>query len=111
MAVPAKTAHDMVPCLRGIAGDDILDGTSQDVAEVGQASGKGGAIIEDVLWLSLCAPELLVEGIKLIPQLQNPFLFFGKAAGQRPSMIRMQGKGQAWTTATSDLRAGFITAL
>ena len=45
-----------------------------------QACGKGRAIIEDILRLTLCAPQLLFESIYIIPELENFFLLFGEAA-------------------------------
>ena len=46
MCIPAKPPLNMVPSLVGPASHHILDGASQDVPIVGQASGKWGPIIE-----------------------------------------------------------------
>ncbi len=45
-----------------------LDGSGEDMPVVGQASGERGAIVEDVLRLSLRTAILLVEGVQVLPQ-------------------------------------------
>jgi len=57
-----------------VPGDHVLDGAGEYVAVVGQTSGEGGAVIEDELLTALRAPELLVEGVELRPQLEYPLL-------------------------------------
>lgn len=49
VAVPAEAARDVVASHGLVARDDVLDGTGEDVAVVGQAGGKWGPIVEDVL--------------------------------------------------------------
>lgn len=48
MAIPAETSVHMKATLVGKAGNDVLDGSSQDVPIVGKTRGKWRAIIEGV---------------------------------------------------------------
>lgn len=48
MAIPAKSPVHVKAALMGKPGDNVLDGTSQDVAIMRQTSGKWRAIIESV---------------------------------------------------------------
>lgn len=48
MAIPAKSPVHMKAALMGEPGDNVLDGTSQDVTIMRQAGGKWRAIIESV---------------------------------------------------------------
>ena len=52
MAVPPRTAGDVMTSLTGISGYDIFDGACEDVAVVWQAGGEGRSIVEGVLLFS-----------------------------------------------------------
>mmetsp|Transcript_3715 Transcript_3715/g.9272 ORF Transcript_3715/g.9272 Transcript_3715/m.9272 type:complete len:417 (-) Transcript_3715:124-1374(-) len=79
VAVPAEAARHVVARLAGVARHNVLDGASQDVAIVRQASGEGRAIVEDVLRLALRPAQLLLESIELSPQLKDLFLLLREA--------------------------------
>lgn len=57
-----------------------LQGASQNVTIVGQAGGKRRSIIEDILWLALSEPQLLLESIQAVPKVQDLLLLLGEAA-------------------------------
>ena len=48
VTIPAGAAGDAMGGLAGVAGHDIFDGTGEDVAVVGEASGERGAVVEGV---------------------------------------------------------------
>lgn len=48
MTVPAKASVYVEAVLVGKAGDDVLNGASQDVPIVGQTGGEGRPVIEGV---------------------------------------------------------------
>lgn len=71
MAIPPEPPRHMVAIGSLEAGDDVLDGTGEDMAIVGEASGEGRPIVEDVLGPALGELQLRVERIYLTPSLQD----------------------------------------
>lgn len=55
MAIPAEAASDVVTVHGLVPGDDVLDGTGEDVAIVREPRCEGRPVIEDVLGLVLGA--------------------------------------------------------
>jgi len=53
VAVPSRAAGDVVSGLAGVAGDDVLDGSGEDVSVVGEAGGEGRSVVEGEL-LCVC---------------------------------------------------------
>lgn len=78
MAVPTEAPGDVMTSHGLVAGDNVLDGPSQDVAIVREAGGEGRSIVEYVLRLVLGAFQLSLEGVNLGPELKNPFLLVRK---------------------------------
>jgi hypothetical protein len=64
-----------------------LEGAGQDVPVVRQSCCKRRAIVEDVLRLAFTAPELLIEGIQLVPQRENLLLLSWEAAVQNSNSV------------------------
>jgi hypothetical protein len=71
---------------------------------VGQPGCKGRSIKEDVLRLPLTAPQLLLEGIKLIPQCEDLLFFFGET-------VCVGGGGQAGAGGLLSVQKALITAV
>ena len=55
-----------------------LDGSGSDVAVVGKSSREGRAIVERVRLLALGSPHLLLEGVDVLPVLENRLLLLGE---------------------------------
>jgi hypothetical protein len=45
---------------------------------VRQARGERRAVVEDVLWLAFCAPQLLLERVDAVPELERLLLALGE---------------------------------
>lgn len=69
VAIPAESSGDVVAGLGGVTGDDILDGTGEDMAVVGKTGGEWGTIVEGVLGLALGELQGGLEGLDLLPVL------------------------------------------
>jgi len=74
VAVPAKAARDIMAAHRLVARNDILDRSGQQMAIMRQSRGERRAVIEDKLLAVLADFERLLEGILLLPELENLFL-------------------------------------
>ena len=59
--VPAEAAFDIIPAHRLVARHDVLDRAGEEVSVVGQARGKGRAVVERVARLALVPFEGLLE--------------------------------------------------
>ena len=74
VAVPPETTTNKVPSLRRISADHVFDGSRSDVAVVRSPSGERRAVVKRIGRKMLGFPELLLEGICLLPILENGFL-------------------------------------
>ena len=63
--------------LTGLPRNDVLDGSGQDVAIMGQAGGERRTVVESELWSVLALLEGGLERVQLGPQLQD-FLFLSR---------------------------------
>ena len=68
VAVPAEAPLHPVALHGLVAGDDVLDGAGNEVAEMGQACCKGRAVIEHVLLAILALGNGLLENILFFPE-------------------------------------------
>mmetsp|Transcript_6466 Transcript_6466/g.14027 ORF Transcript_6466/g.14027 Transcript_6466/m.14027 type:complete len:811 (-) Transcript_6466:137-2569(-) len=80
VAVPSRAAGDVVSGLAGVAGDDVLDGSGEDVSVVGEAGGEGRSVVEgELLIASIDAQRILfLERFLFRPFGTNFFLGFCK---------------------------------
>lgn len=60
------------------SGYHIFDSPSEDVSVVRKSSGKGRAIVENILRPALTAPQLLFESVSLLPELKDRLLLRGQ---------------------------------
>lgn len=51
MTIPPGTTGDVMGGLAGVAGDDVLDCSGEDVAVVGKTGGERGSVVEGELLL------------------------------------------------------------
>jgi hypothetical protein len=51
VTIPPGTTGDVMGGLAGVAGDDVLDCSGEDVAVVGKTGGEGGSVVEGELLL------------------------------------------------------------
>jgi hypothetical protein len=68
------------------------------VAIVGGSCRKGRTVVEDIWRVVLCEFELAVEGIALVPSLQDTLLFGGEVDGAHVVVLELQtpGKVSVW---------------
>lgn len=78
VAVPAEAPLHPVALHGLVAGDDVLDGAGNEVAEMGQACCKGRAVIEHVLLAILAPGNGLLENILFLPERKNFLLLSGE---------------------------------
>ena len=69
MTVPAKASVHMEATLVGKAGDNVLDGASQNVPIVGLASSKWRAVVESEFGSVFRLFEALLEAVFVLPEL------------------------------------------
>ena len=55
---------------------DIFDCASKNMSIVGESSGERGTVIENVLWSTLTAPQLLFKSVCLLPKLEDIFFLW-----------------------------------
>ena len=67
MAIPPRSPFNVVSRLRREAGNSVFDGTSEDVAVVGEAGGEGRPVVEGELRLPLGLLQGGLEGVQLLP--------------------------------------------
>jgi len=84
VAVPAEASLDFFALHGVVAGDDVLDGVWHEMPEVGQAGGKGGAVVEDVFRRMLCMRRGfplgngLCEDVVVFPEFEDFLLHLGE---------------------------------
>lgn len=67
MAVPSESAGDVAAVHGLVAGDDVLDGSGENMAVVGLAGGEGGPVVEDVLGVRFGSLQLGLQGLDRLP--------------------------------------------
>ena len=78
VAVPTESPLAVVARLGGIASHHVFDGACSDVAVVREACGEGWAVVEGVGLPALGKPQLLVEGIDVMPKFERVFFLARK---------------------------------
>jgi len=78
MAIPAKPALDGMAAHGLVARSDILDGSRQQMAVVGQSGGKRGAVIENVVLGTLAVIDGLLERAVFRPETEDFFFHLRK---------------------------------
>lgn len=75
VTVPAKPPFYVVSGLRGVSADQVFDCTCCDVAIVGGSSGKRRAVVKGIRRIVFGLLELLLEGVDLLPIVEDSFFF------------------------------------
>ena len=68
MAVPTKAAFHMITSHGLVARNNILDGSGEQMAVVGQACRKRGTIIKDIVPLGAILLQTFFEGLMRRPK-------------------------------------------
>ena len=71
MGIPARLAQHIVALHGAIAGNDVLDGTGEDMADMGLAIGGGGAIVEGIGGRAPTQLHALFKDTRLLPEGQG----------------------------------------
>lgn len=76
VGVPAEAAGDVVPGDGGVAGDDVLDGSGEEMAIMGKACSERGPVVKGEFWETFSELQARLEGIDFPPIGQNLLLLF-----------------------------------
>ena len=86
----------MISLTMSVSGHSVLDGPRQDVAIVRQPSGKWWSIIERILGTTLGLLQGGLEGVQLLPELQDLLLCLRKVdvgvrnlSGRHPDLLTL----------------------
>ena len=91
VAVPTESTVDIVTGRVSVSGDDILDGTCEEMAIVGKAGSEGRAVVEAEGFPALALLEGCLEGVDGAPVSDDLFLFCGKVEGCGDVVLAKRG--------------------
>lgn len=87
VAVPAKSPFNVVSGLGGVPADHVFNGSCCDVTIVGGSGGERRTVIKGIRRKVLGLLELLLEGVDLLPIVEDSFFFLREGYLFRGYMI------------------------